>query len=80
VLVHNFTGNNTIRADLINNITDANVGGLLITTSDRYTDMSSLWLQSCEELTDKKNGGDLPGSDVLPATLKVTPGLKPPAR
>jgi hypothetical protein len=34
VLVHNFTGKDAMHADLINNITDAIVGGLLITTSD----------------------------------------------
>jgi hypothetical protein len=86
VLVHNFTGNDAMQADLINNITDANVGGLLITTSDGYTDTSSLWLQFCEELADKNNGGDLPDGDVLPvsARLNVNPVvkrvLKPPAR
>jgi Spherulation-specific family 4 len=80
VLVHNFTGNDAMQADLINNITDANVGGLLITTSDGYTDMSSLWLQFCEELADKNNGGDLPSGAVLPASLKASPVLRPPAR
>jgi hypothetical protein len=80
VLVHNFTGNDAMQADLINNITDAIVGGLLITTTDGYTDMSSLRLQFCEELADKNNGSDLPCGDVHPATLKVTPVLKPPAR
>lgn len=68
VVVHNFTGSDAMQADLINNITDASVGGLLITTSDGYTDTSSLWLQFCEELADKNDGGDLPDGKVLPET------------
>jgi len=58
-VVHNFTGSDEMQADLVNNITDANVGGLLITTSDGYTDISKLWLQFCEELADKDNGVQL---------------------
>jgi hypothetical protein len=80
VLVHNFTGKDAMQADPINNTTDAIVGGLLITTSDGYTDMSSLWLQFCGELADKNNGGDIPCGDVRSATLKATPVLKPPAK
>jgi Spherulation-specific family 4 len=77
VVVHNFTGSDAMQADLINNITASNVGGLLITTSDGYTDTSSLWLQFCEELADKNDGGDLPDGRILPATgLNVNPVLK----
>lgn len=65
-VVHNFTGSGEMQANLINNITDLNIGGLLITTSDGYTDISSLWSEVCEELANKNNGGDLPDGDVYP--------------
>jgi hypothetical protein len=70
-VVRNFTGSDETQADLINNITDSNVGGLLITTSDRYTEVSSLWLEFCEELADKDDRGDLPNGDVLPEDDKT---------
>ncbi|KAN0117757.1 Spherulation-specific family 4 [Hyaloscypha variabilis] len=76
VVVHSFLGSDAMQANLINNITDANVTGLLITTSDGYTNTSSLWPQFCEELADKNNGGDLPSGDVIPTSLKATPVLK----
>ena len=72
VVLHNFTGTDEVQADLINNITDSNVGGLLITTSDGYTELSGLWKEFCVELADKNDGGDLPDGDVLPVQRNET--------
>jgi hypothetical protein len=70
VVVYNFTGNDALQAELINNIMEARIEGLSITMSDGYTDMSSLWLQFCQELADKNNEGDLPNGAVLPLSSK----------
>ena len=64
-VIHNFTGGDSLQADLISNLTDSNVGGMLITTQSGYTAMSDLWAEFCEELADMDDGGDLPDGDVV---------------
>lgn len=56
-VIHNFTGNSHLQADLISNLTDANVGAAYITTQDGYTELSSLWPQLCYELSDYEGLG-----------------------
>ncbi|CZR61097.1 uncharacterized protein PAC_10993 [Phialocephala subalpina] len=58
-VIHNFAGDKYIQADLISNLTDANVGGLLVTTQDSYNEVSALWPQFCDSLAWKIGTGDL---------------------
>jgi hypothetical protein len=81
VVVHNVTGSDALQADLINNITDANIGGLLITTSDGYTDMSSLWLEFARSWRKRKMEVIylVEMCSLSQTRLNVNPVLKPPA-
>jgi hypothetical protein len=65
-LIHHFPGDDPLQADLINNLTDSNVGGMLITTQQSYNELSALWAEFCIELADKLDGGDMPNGDVYP--------------
>lgn len=51
-LIHSFTGNRDDQIDLVDNLTDSNIGGMLITTQPGYTALSSLWWELCEDMTD----------------------------
>jgi hypothetical protein len=55
-LVHSFTGDEELQADLISNLTDSNVGGMLITTQPDYSAFSDLWAEFCEGLSDYEYG------------------------
>jgi len=72
-LVHHFPYDDVLQADLINNLTDSNVGGMLITTQESYNELSNLWPEFCEELANKNDGGDLPNGDVLPIHPEILP-------
>jgi hypothetical protein len=63
-LIHSFTAGDIIQAEVINNLTDSNVQGLYVTTTDGYDQVSALWPQLCEELADKIDGGDYLNGDV----------------
>ncbi|KAE8453724.1 hypothetical protein EG329_009235 [Mollisiaceae sp. DMI_Dod_QoI] len=58
-VIHNFTGDKYLQADLVSNLTDANVGGLLVTTQESYDSISTLWPQFCDSLAWKIGTGDL---------------------
>lgn len=65
-LIHDFPLDEALQVDLVNNLTDSNVGGMLVTTQQSYNELSELWSEFCEVLADKIEGGDLPNIEVLP--------------
>lgn len=58
-VIHNFTGDKWLQDDLVSNLTESNVGGLLITTQDSYNEISTLWPQFCDSMDDEIDSGDL---------------------
>lgn len=65
-IIHDFPKDTLLQAEAINNLTDANLRGLLITTQPNYDEISMLWNEFCIEMGDKMDGGDLPNGDILP--------------
>jgi hypothetical protein len=59
-VIHSFTGVDGVQADLVSNLTDSNVGGVLVTTDAGYTSISGLWAEFCKELGELNDGdGDV---------------------
>lgn len=58
-VIHNFTGDEAMQADLVSNLTEANVSGLLITTQDSYNQISTLWPAFCDAMDEEIESGDL---------------------
>ncbi|KAK0103014.1 hypothetical protein ONS95_000802 [Cadophora gregata] len=63
-LIHDFPGDKSLQAEVIHDLADANVGGMLLTTQPSYTELSEMWAEFCEELADNV-GGSLP-PELLP--------------
>ncbi|KUJ20598.1 uncharacterized protein LY89DRAFT_779344 [Mollisia scopiformis] len=58
-VIHNFTGDKYLQADLVSNLTESNVSGLLITTQDSYNEVSTLWPDFCDSMSWELDSGDL---------------------
>lgn len=58
-VIHNFTGDEALQADLVSNLTESNVSGLLITTQDSYNEISTMWSAFCDSMDDEIDSGNL---------------------
>ncbi|KAH7330365.1 Spherulation-specific family 4 [Rhexocercosporidium sp. MPI-PUGE-AT-0058] len=65
-LIHDFPPDEELQARVISGLTDANVGGMLLTTEQSYNELSDMWLEFCEVLAEKVGGGNVPDGRVLP--------------
>lgn len=57
-LIHSFDGDRDTLYDLVSNLSDSNLGGMLITTELGYTTVSSMWAQVVEDLDGYKRSTD----------------------
>lgn len=64
-VIHNFTGDKYLQADLVSNLTESNVSGLLITTQDSYNEVSSLWPQFCDAMAWEIGSGNLDDRRII---------------
>lgn len=70
-VIHNFTGDKCLQADLVSNLTESNVSGLLITTQDSYNEISTLWPEFCNSMEGEIDSGNLEDRGILRRRLNA---------
>ncbi|KAH6719284.1 Spherulation-specific family 4 [Leptodontidium sp. MPI-SDFR-AT-0119] len=80
-LIHDFPKDEELQAGVISGLANAEVGGMLLTTQQSYNELSDMWMEFCEELAERIDGGNLPEVKVLPvdraasSSVAVQPSL-----